>query len=290
MINLAYWKDQIALASEFEIEAKRSIGVVSLLVPNGDPRKPWHLKEIDRLTTSHRLRWADIEGNGLKVLVNAPLTGPTAEAPDHDGHLPLVLYRPGRWKREPIGDANEGVQHGILAIDWDGDGRESILTASFSGIDRYALQKNGEWKRIEIARGRLAACPKCGSSDIAVGQLTGERFLAAIEPWHGNEIVVYCHEQRRWQRFDIDDSLLEGHTILTADLDGDGRDEIIAGFRGGSSGVMIYKANSDGSWVKSVLDSGMRANACVVADLNGRQRRDLACVGGALLKWYENVR
>src|SRR5437016_2160990 len=34
MINAAYWNDQIALASEFANEAKRSIGIVSVLVPS----------------------------------------------------------------------------------------------------------------------------------------------------------------------------------------------------------------------------------------------------------------
>jgi len=146
MINLAYWNDQIALASEFENDPKRSLGIVSLLVPNGVPRQPWNLKEIDRLPTSHRLRWADIDGNGKKVLVNAPLLGSTAQAPDYRGRVPLVLYRPGEWKRELIGDANQGVQHGIFVIDWDGDGHEGILTASFSGIALNQYQKNRKWK------------------------------------------------------------------------------------------------------------------------------------------------
>ena len=75
MINLAYWNNQIVLASDFSSDPRKSIGLVTLLVPDGDPRQPWHTREIDRLTTSHRLRWADIDGNGKKVLVNAALAG-----------------------------------------------------------------------------------------------------------------------------------------------------------------------------------------------------------------------
>ena len=290
MINLAYWNDQMVLASEFENDPKRSVGIVSLLVPNGDPRQPWNLKEIDRLSTSHRLRWADLEGNGKKVLVNAPLLGSTAQAPDYRGPVPLVLYRPEEWKREPLSDANQGVQHGLYVIDWDGDGRDAILTASFSGIDLYQFQKNHQWKRTELTTGRPALSPKCGSSDVAVGNVAGERFLAAIEPWHGNELAVYRHEQGAWRRVVIDDSLMEGHTIITANLDGDASDEIVAGFRGGGGSVLIYKADSKGSWSKSVLDNAIPANACAVADLSGRHRSDIACIGGSLLKWYENLR
>src|SRR6266851_4960439 len=192
MINLAAWDTdgdgipEIVLAHEFSMRAKDSIGIVSVLKHNGDPRQPWTVTEIDRLSTSHRLRWADIDGSGKKVLVNAPLTGPHAEAPDYRGHTPLVFYRPGEWKRELIGDENEGVVHGIYIVDWDGDGREDILTASFVGIDLYKLGKDGRWTRSEIAEGDPSAWPKGGSSDVAVGRLGGKRYLAAIEPWHGN--------------------------------------------------------------------------------------------------------
>ena len=189
-----------------------------------------------------------------------------------------------------ISEANQGVQHGIYVIDWDGDGREGFLTASFSGIDLYQFQKNHEWKRTELTAGHSGLCPKCGSSEVVVGKVGGERFLAAIEPWHGNELAVYRREARSWRRAVIDESLREGHTIVTADLDGDGSDEILAGFRGGGGSVLIYKTDSKGRWSKSALDSAIPANACAVADLSGRQRGDVACIGGSLLRWYENMR
>ena len=75
MINCAVIGDEIVLASEFANQAKDSIGIVSVLRPNGDPREPWTATEIDRLTTSHRLRVADIFGNGKPVVINAALTG-----------------------------------------------------------------------------------------------------------------------------------------------------------------------------------------------------------------------
>jgi hypothetical protein len=218
------------------------------------------------------------------------LTGAQAEAPEYRGRVPLVFYRPGEWKREKIDDANEGVQHGVFIVDWDGRGRDSILTASFSGIHLYQFQKNGQWKRTEITKGCPAAWPKCGSSDVTVGKLRNERFLAAIEPWHGNEVAIYRREAGTWQREMIDDSLAQGHTIVTADLDGDGRDEIVTGFRASGGSVLIYKADAKRVWSKTVVDNAIPANACAVADLNGDGRPDLACIGGALLKWYENVR
>ncbi|MEK6325175.1 MAG: VCBS repeat-containing protein [Acidobacteriota bacterium] len=109
-INCAAWDidgdaiPEIALAHEFANDPARSIGIVSLLKHKGDPLKPWEMTEIDRLSTSHRLRWVDIEGNGRKVLINAPLAGALVKPPDYKGAVPLVFYRPGSWKREIISE------------------------------------------------------------------------------------------------------------------------------------------------------------------------------------------
>lgn len=298
MINLAAWDadgdgiPELVLASEFNNQAKNSIGIVSVLHHNGDPRQPWSVKEIDRLTTSHRLRWADIDGSGKKVCVNQPLTGPNAAAPDYRDHTPLVFYRPGDWKRELISDSDEGVVHGIYITRWDSGPRDTILTASFTGIHLYRLGKNGRWTRSDLSKGDPAPWPKGGSSDIAVGKLGRQRFLAAIEPWHGNQVVIYSEHGKTWDRQAIDDSLVDGHTVLTADLNADGRDEVIAGYRGKGRSVYIYSPNGS-KWTRDTLDDGgIAAAACAVADLNGDGRPDIACIGSATanLKWYENLR
>ena len=53
---------EIALAHGFATEYAKSPGIVSILTHHGDPTAPWSSTEIDRLPTSHRLRFADIEG------------------------------------------------------------------------------------------------------------------------------------------------------------------------------------------------------------------------------------
>jgi hypothetical protein len=295
MINCAVVGNEIVLASEFSMQAKDSAGVVSVLRPGDDPREPWTVTEIDRLPTSHRLRVADIDGSGRLVVINAPLTGAAAAAPDYRDQTPLVYYVPGEWKRRVISTENSGVVHGIFVTDWDGNGRQSILSASFTGLHLFRYTKDARWTRTEIARGDPAPWPKSGSSDIAVGYLRGAnqektRFLATIEPWHGNQVAVYTQRGAQWEREVIDATLVDGHTIQTADFNGDGVDEIVAGFRGQPHSVYLYSYDAAAkSWTRGDLDKGgMGAAACTVVDLNKDGRPDIACIDSTRLKWYEN--
>jgi hypothetical protein len=296
MINLAACPgvNEIVVASHFNNNPSQSIGTVTVLHPGEDRRQPWHKTDIDRLPTSHRLRCAAVGGSGMPVIVNAPLAGVKASAPDYRDRIPVVFYRPGVWRRETIGGQLQGVMHGIYIHDWTRNRRDDILTASFEGIHAYSLGREGKWQMERIVAGDPAAWPKSGSSDVAVGSLGRERFLASIEPWHGEQVAVYRQKDREWTRTVIDRSLTDGHTILTVDLDGDGRDEIVAGYRGGTRGVHIYATgnNDENGWRKVVLEQGtIAAAACAAVDLNEDGRPDLACIGQATtnLKWYENL-
>lgn len=283
----------IVLASDFANQAKNSVGIVSVLRHHGDPRGLWDATEIDRLSTSHRLRMADIDGNGKRVVINAALTGATAEAPDYREQTPLVYYRPGVWKREYISRENVGIVHGLHILDWDGDGRDEILTAGFEGIHLFRMGSDGKWTRSVIAQGDPAPWPKSGSSDIAVGHLGRERILAAIEPWHGNQVAIYRLLGKQWQREVIDATLVDGHTIQMADFNGDGNDEVVAGYRGQGQSVYIYYYDgASRQWIRQIVDNGgIAAAACAVADLNGDRRIDIACIGAATanLKLYQNL-
>src|SRR5260370_42564683 len=98
---------------------------------------------------------------------------------------------------------------------------------------------------------------KSGYSDIAVGQIGKTRFLAAIESWHGNEVAVYTQRGAQWERELIDTSLVDGHTIQVADLNGDGVDEIVAGFPGPPRSGYIYRYDpATKRWTRSDLDNG----------------------------------
>jgi hypothetical protein len=297
---------ELVVASHFGQTDETSEGRVYHLHHQGDPRKPWQVTEFDRLPTAHRLEFADLDGDGTQELVNAPLTGAGVRQPLFEGHGPLVYYRPGEWKRQTIYEELDGVVHGLGTTDWDYTNRKAVLTASFGGIMLHRAISGSvaggtlEWKHERLAAGDPAERPKNGASEIRVGRLAnGGRFLATIEPWHGDKVVVYTPSQnsqgrQEWQRHVIDDTFEDGHVVEFGDFDGDGTDEIVAGFRGEAASTYLYAAqDAEGKqWKRQDLDAGgMAAAGCATADLNADGRVDVVCIGArtAKIKWYENL-
>jgi hypothetical protein len=283
---------ELALAEGFTTSPKTSTGVLSILMHNGDPAQPWTVKEIDRIPTAHRLRWVDADGSGKKVLMLAPLIGPEAVAPDYKSPVTIDYYRAPDFKRETVTDTFTGLIHGIEPMTWPGVKGQAVMSAGFMGIYLHKFA-NGKWTPTELIKGDPDPWPKSGASDIALGHLGKQRFIATIEPWHGNEIVVYRENGSSWPRQMIDDTIADGHAIIVSDFDGDGRDEIIVGQRGGTHSLIMYSSSPDGAtWTRRVLDEGGMAGAgCAASDLNGDKRMDIVCIGTATanVKWYENV-
>jgi hypothetical protein len=89
----------------------------------------------------------------------------------------------------------------------------------------------------------------------------------------------------------IDYSLSDAHTIETIDLDADGRDEIIAGFRA-SRNVYICRVRG-AKWNREILDEGsVSATSCAAADLNDDGKPEIACIGQAthnLVMWTSRL-
>jgi len=296
---------ELALAYEFGINPAQSAGKLAILKANADPRDPWTLKEIDAIPTSHRVRFAAIDGR--PVLVNAPILAATVTDGFADSArtpTPLRAYRPPDWKRETITEANLGVVHGLFTGDWDADGRDDVLTAGYVGVYAHTLGRGGAWTRTELVKGNPAEWPQSGASDIAVGRMNGRKFFVTNEPFHGNQVVVYQQAaDGTWPRNVIDTEIVNSHALVLVDSDGDGSDEIVSGgtrgaagaARGTKPGVFFYKATDPGAqrWERLVLDPEIAANACVAADINGDGKMDVACIDNGspwTLRWYENSR
>ncbi len=303
----------IALATDFSLEDSTRGGNVWWVEPANSPESEWPLRPIAQIPTSHRLRWADLDGDGRPELVDAPLLGSGAKPPEYSVGAPLTWFempesalhgpplgegqRHASWTSHLVDDSLT-VVHGIQILDWDNDGRDEILTASFDGIHLFHSSGRGKdlrWTKHQLGAGDQASRPRRGSSEIGVGKLAGRRFLATIEPWHGERMVVYFEQEGTalWKRQVIDDSFHDGHALACADLDGDGNDEVVAGFRSvGTSLYVYYSINASGTkWERQTLDTDMAASGVVIDDLNGDGRPDVVAIGASSgnVKWYENL-
>lgn len=293
----------LVLASDFSLADSETGGSIHWLENPGAAAgdQEWQKHLIDQLPTAHRLAWGDLNGDGEQDLVVLPIVGIGASAPRFDVGLQLKAYpippnlELRRWPGVVL-DRTLQMAHGMALVDWDDNGREDILTASFGGIRLFRLAFDGQ----VVSRTRLGAGlqederPAIGASEIAVGQLSeAGRFLASIEPWHGNQLVVYTpppRNQNLWQRSVIDTALDDGHALQVADLDGDGDDEILAGGRGEGSALAVYDHDPDeGVWRRMSIDTeGLPVSGLAVGDIDGDQLPDVVSVGGGAVVLYRN--
>jgi hypothetical protein len=290
-----------ALGAAWDPSNTKSGGTLQWLRRGKTLDEPWSVFPIGEEPTLHRIRFADLDGNGKPVLLVVPLMGrdSTAAKNHMDGQPVRVLaYRipqdpvRERWPMEVL-DQSMHVIHNFQAIPAAHGKGMDVLTASYEGVSR--LQRSGDkWLRRQLGEGDQSN-PKSnrGASEVKHGKLKkGRTFIATIEPWHGDKVVVYTPPERAgslWERHVLDDRLKWGHAVWCADLDGDGSDELIIGVRdvlsdkpGANCGVRIFKAIDDKGtkWQRHLLDEGgVRVEDLAVDDLDGDGRLDIVAVG-----------
>jgi hypothetical protein len=291
-----------ALGADWGKLNTRSGGTLQWLRHGKTPDEPWTVHPIDTEPTIHRIRFVDLDGDGRPALVVVPLLGrnSTREHNSMDGSPVRVLaYRVpkdpvhDRWVPEVL-DESMHVVHNFYPIPAAGRKGMDLLTASYEGVSLLERTGPERWTRRLLGAGNQAN-PKSnrGASEIKQGTLRGgHKYLATIEPWHGNQVVVYtppADPKGLWERHVVDEDLKWGHAVWCADLDGDGDEELVVGVRddqntqpGHRRGVRIYKA-LDGTgtrWARRLVeDGGVAVEDLAAADLDGDGRVDLVAAG-----------
>ncbi len=196
-------------------------------------------------------------------------------------------------------DESLHVGHNFHPIDAPGRMGKDILTASYEGVNLLSLS-DGKWRRTHLGAGNQENPKgKRGSSEIKMGKLkNGKKLIATIEPWHGEQVVVYTESaadegKGLWDRHVIDEQLRWGHGVAFADLDGDGNDELIIGVRDDPNktdkfterrGVRVYKAldENGAKWQRQIIDNGgIAVEDLTAVDLNGDGKIAIVAVGRA---------
>jgi hypothetical protein len=306
-------KIDLALGADWKPFNTKSGGTLQWLKQPNNLDEPWKMYPIGEEPTLHRIRFSDLDGSGKPVLLVGPLMGRNSTQGKNwmDGSpARLLAYRipkdptRDRWVPEVI-DESLHVMHNFWPIPARSGKGMDVLTASYDGVHRISRQGE-KWVRQQIGTGNQdTPAGKRGASEIKLGKLKGgKEFIATIEPWHGDQVVVYtppAKEGGLWDRRVIDESLRWGHAVWCADLDGDGGDELVIGVRddrskkpGERRGVRIYKAlDGEGKrWQRQLLDEGgVGVEDLACADLHGEGKIDIVAVGRQTknVRMYRNL-
>jgi hypothetical protein len=298
---------ELAFQSSFAMQAAKSEGVNWIARSQG-AGQPWKAERFDAFPTSHHIIWADLDGDGKKELINAPLIGAGSLAPTYDqDKAPVFWYSQQDHfaKRHVVTTDIPGIIHRVRAVTWDSGTREQLLVASFEGIVMYRATGSGDnmkFEKVLLSKGHEGKAPRLGASDVGAGAQDGRRFFASVEPWHGNEVVIYTGSGTTFTRRVIFDKVASGHEIAVVDLNGDGRDDVVANdnARGATQnnpnaptgGVHVFFAPDDaakGEWQYVRIEDKLGMNSCVGVDVNNDKRNDLVCGGASgVVRWYEN--
>jgi hypothetical protein len=302
----------LAVGYDWQANNTASGGAVGWLESPDDPRQAWtHHPLTPDEPTSHRMYWANLDGKGQRSLVVAPLKGRGSSAPGWDNvgvrvsswEVPVEV-RAGKkdsvWTSTTL-EQSLPVMHNLQVIDFNRDGRDELLLASFRGVHLW-LAGVGESKArlIQLGAGEQeGAAPALGASEIRLGKLpAGKRFLGTIEPWHGNQVVVYeppgelTDEQLfrgqtpLWTRRVLDRELQWGHAVACVNLDEDAEDELVIGVRDDAGshrcGVRLYDRQPSGEWTRTLLNPGeVAVEDLAASDLDADGQAEIIAVGRA---------
>jgi FG-GAP-like repeat len=296
-----------AIGHDWQFNNSDSGGAIGWLHSPSDPRLPWKYRPLAEEPTTHRMRWCDWDHDGKMDLVVAPLKGKHSKSPAfQEAGVRLLSFTPDPskafelWPMRVIDDSLH-VMHNIDVVDMDADGKQELLAASFEGVTHLVHTATGI-VQTRLGTGQTGEAPAIGSSEIRLGMLGEKKYIATIEPWHGDKVVVYSEPPTQdavWTRHVIDEQLKWGHAVSVANIDGDPEQELIIGVRDSlndqhRSGVRIFDPVSpqDGKWNRTLIEPGQVAvEDLTVGDFDNDGDVDIVAVGrathNAVIYWNE---
>lgn len=261
-------------------------GAVFFLNRPADPTQRWEPIKLHHEPTVHRMAWLRKPDGRYQLLV-VPLHGRGNKNGEGAGARSLAYDIPAdpqaTWTMHLV-EGSMHVTHNFDPVQWEDEPGESLLLGGREGI-ALLTRRGVNWSKRMLTSGEHGA-----ASEVRAGRSGSLRFLAAIEPWHGNSLVVYgqAASGQPWKRTVLADDLGEGHGLACADLLGRGSDQIVVGWRKPNAdrkvGIRLFvpQAQSGSQWHSQLVDDNrMACEDLKIADLDGDGRPDIVASGRA---------
>ena len=258
-------------------------GAVFYLVRPAEEGAPWKPVALPHDPTTHRMRWVPApQGHELVVL---PLHGIGNKDGAGENTVNVRAHRVDPTKAAEASAWTDGILGAKLHVAHNFDFRDGYLY--IGGAEGIVREKSGASESTVLVTPENSTPPTRGVGEIA----KGSDFIAAVEPFHGNDLVVYRAAPAgeggagKWTRTLLTDSLNQGHALGVADFNGDGREDVVVGWRNpdaeGHVGVKLFFQKEDGGWHPPfwVARDLVASEDLKIADLDQDGRPDLVVSG-----------
>ncbi|MEM7145405.1 MAG: VCBS repeat-containing protein [Verrucomicrobiota bacterium] len=276
-----------------ETSDEKASGSVHVFTGPDDVTRRWPHFELPHEPTVHRMHWVEWreepEGEARWSLVVLPLHGRGNVKGEGENGVRVFAYdvpvkagdwgNGAAWERRLLSETMhvthnfDVLGHGEVAV----GGLEGIERIDVSGAHGAAFFETEEYADGARGLGEIRRGPALVGDEAKT-----ERYVS-VEPLHGNRLVV--RDVGTGEMEVLEAGLKHGHALACGDLDGDGNEEIVVGWRQPDAeervGIKIYSRGEDG-WEMALLDdNGMACEDLKVVDLDGDGRLDVVGSGRA---------
>jgi hypothetical protein len=287
-------KVEVAVGAQWNPAETKNLaesGAVFYLYPSSSDRtQPWQSIKLPHEVTIHRMQWVkDIDGGAQLIVL--PLHG-LGNVNQEGVGVNLMAFRFPKNIHEPwplqLLNTQMHVTHNFDPIEVPGR-MLGLAVAGKQGVQVFLYgaegwSASGNWLVTDYA-----------VSEVRRGKRNAtEFFTATIEPFHGNQLVVYTKDGRTL----LSDRIRQGHGLVSGDFLGLGHDQIAMGWREPNAnlqvGLRLY-VPSQNQWSEYALDESvtMACEDLKAADLDGDGDLDLIAAGrsskNVVIYWNQRI-